>query len=156
MAFIGIINAHWPSPNPTADRSRKCSLRTATWTNQEKARVKPTLPWKSGVDGTLHCCLTSKFKDFWKLFCNVSPDEWCFRNFFLKMVFYNKKIFFELHTVFQWDNSIYPVDLVSSRFFTCLQHCCEAQRYSLYSVSSCPTAARFAAKEPAVAGWGYY
>ena len=40
-----------PHPSQTASRFPKCSLTTATGSNQAKARIKPTAPEKSKVDG---------------------------------------------------------------------------------------------------------
>ena len=49
--FTGFTNAHGPSLQPIAGRSPTCSLTSAQEVARPKARFKPTLPKKSGVDG---------------------------------------------------------------------------------------------------------
>ena len=52
MAFTGVTNAHGPSPKPTACRSTSCSLmKPQQEVTRPKARLKPSLPKKSKVDG---------------------------------------------------------------------------------------------------------
>ena len=52
MALTGVTNA----PQPTACRSPTCSLEQQQEVTRPKARFKPTLPTKSGVDGGANSC----------------------------------------------------------------------------------------------------
>ena len=57
MAFTGVTNAHGPSPKPTACRSTSCSLmKPQQEVTRPKARLKPSLPKKSKVDGGVFKC----------------------------------------------------------------------------------------------------